>query len=83
MNPLALTPKQAAELTPYGENKIRLLANTDPTFPAFKNGSDIIIPTKAFEDWLVVQAAHRLGFDTYNNTHPALLEKKRRRGVAK
>ena len=62
MEPLALTPKMAAELTPFGEGRIRYFAHNDPTFPAFKNGSDIIIPRKAFEEWLCEQAAARLGF---------------------
>ena len=66
--PLALTPKQAAELTPFGENKIRSMAHNDPTFPAFKNGRDVIIPTNAFKEWLDVQAADRLGFETFNRT---------------
>lgn len=59
---LALTPKEAAALCPLGENGIRKLANDDPTFPAFKRGPNIIIPTKAFEAWLCEQAANRYGF---------------------
>jgi len=62
MLPLALTPKQAASLTPLGENGIRKRANDDPLFPAFKNGADIVIPTRAFEEWLCEQAANRYGF---------------------
>ena len=64
--PLALTCEMAAELTPLGINRIRYLANTDPTFPAFKNGKGIVIPTRAFEDWLCAQAAERLGFAVAN-----------------
>jgi len=62
MIPLALTPKEAAALCPLGENGIRKLANEDPLFPAFKRGPNIIIPTKAFEEWLCEQAANRYGF---------------------
>ena len=62
MFPLALTPKEAATLCPLGEHKIRKLANDDPTFPAYKSGANIIIPTRAFEEWLCEQAANRLGF---------------------
>lgn len=66
MTPLALSCEMAAELTPLGINRIRYLANTDPTFPAFKNGNGIVIPTKAFEEWLCEQAANRLGFEVAN-----------------
>ena len=59
---LALTPKEAAELTPFGENRIRALCRSDPTFPAFLNGKDIVIPKKPFEDWLAEQAKNRMGF---------------------
>lgn len=62
MNRLALTPKEAAALCPIGENGIRKLAHEDPLFPAFKRGPNIIIPTKAFEEWLCEQAANRYGF---------------------
>ena len=62
MFPLALTPKEAAAMCPIGENGIRKLAHEDPLFPAFKRGPNIIIPTKAFEEWLCEQAANRLGF---------------------
>ena len=65
-DPLALTPKMAAALTPLGEGRIRFLANTDPSFPAFKNGTDVIIPTRAFEEWLCERAANRLGFEVAN-----------------
>ena len=64
--PLALTPKMAAELTPFGEGHIRYLAHNDPSFPAFKNGAHVIIPRRSFEDWLCEQAAARLGFEVAN-----------------
>lgn len=59
---VALTPKEAASLSPFGENKIRKLCLIDPTFPAFKNGTTTIIPKKDFEAWLSKQAACRTGF---------------------
>lgn len=60
---LALTPEEAAALTPLGENRIRELCRCDPTFPAFLNGQrNIVIPTKAFEEWLIKQAQLRVGF---------------------
>lgn len=59
---LALTPEEAAALTPLGEDNIRRLCRSDPTFPAFKNGNRIVIPLKPFEEWLAHQAKNRVGF---------------------
>ncbi|WP_425057652.1 hypothetical protein SCACP_21720 [Sporomusa carbonis] len=59
---VALTPKEAAQISPFGENRIRQLCLSDPSFPAFKNGRDIIIPRKGFEEWLEKQASYRVGF---------------------
>lgn len=61
-NKLALTPEEAAALTPLGEDNIRRLCKSDPTFPAFRNGNRIIIPHKPFEEWLARQAENRMGF---------------------
>lgn len=74
MTKLAITPKEAAALSPFGENRIRELAHNDPTFPAFRNGPrDIIIPVKAFEAWLERQAEYRTGYPE----HARLLGKTR------
>jgi len=61
-NKLALTPEEAAALTPLGEDNIRKLCRSDPTFPAFMNGNRIVIPHKPFEEWLARQAENRMGF---------------------
>lgn len=61
VNKLALTPKEAAQLSPFGENRIRELCRSDTTFPAFKNGKDFVIPKRAFEEWLARQAEYRMG----------------------
>ncbi|MDF2873364.1 MAG: Excisionase from transposon [Sporomusa sp.] len=62
VNKLALTPEEAAALTPLGEDNIRRLCRSDPTFPAFMNGNRIVIPQKPFEEWLARQAENRIGF---------------------
>lgn len=69
MTKLALTVEEAAELSPLGHNRIRQLCHTDPTFPAFLNGRNIVIPTKAFEEWLARQAEHRMGFPEMTRQH--------------
>jgi len=74
---LALTVEEAAELTPLGHNRIRQLCHTDPTFPAFLNGRNIIIPTKALEEWLARQAELRLGFPAIMRRHLADKQKRR------
>jgi hypothetical protein len=43
---LALTPKEAAALTPLGENMIRRLCREYPSFLVFKNGTGYIISRK-------------------------------------
>jgi hypothetical protein len=62
MDPIALTPKQLAKITPLGEHRIRQLCQTDPTFPAFLNGRNIVIPLKPLEEWLAKQADLRVGY---------------------
>lgn len=62
MEQLAVTPEKLAELTPLGINRIRLLINTDPSFPAFKNGKNHIIPISAFVKWMEDQAYYRVGY---------------------
>lgn len=58
---LALTPKEASELSGIGEKLVRQLCHR-PDFPAFKVGTHIHIPYSDFRDWLSVQAADRVGF---------------------
>lgn len=66
MDKLALTPEEAAKLVPVGENTIREVAHTDPTFPAFNWGRGMVIPVREFQDWLGKQARSRMGFPEHN-----------------
>lgn len=66
---LALTPKEAAELTPFNEAEICALAHNDPSFPAFMNGDALIIPRRAFENWLCNRAEARVGFAISNTAN--------------
>ncbi|MED0680646.1 helix-turn-helix domain-containing protein [Aneurinibacillus thermoaerophilus] len=49
--PPYLTVPEVASIMRLGKNKVYDLAH-DPTFPAFKEGRKIRIPTNAFFNWL-------------------------------
>ena len=59
---LALTPEQVAQLVPLGEHRIRQLAKSDPSFPCFRNGKNIIIPVDGLNKWLNRQGEMKTGF---------------------
>lgn len=56
---LILTPKEAAEITGIGENKIRELCHTSH-FPAFRVGNRFRIDREGLKKWIASSATAKV-----------------------
>lgn len=58
---LSLTIEELAAMTSIGETQLRTWAKNDPTFPVFRVGKKLIVPSKDMEKWLSLKAQAREG----------------------
>jgi len=58
MDKFTMTPKEAAQLSGLGINRIRELCHVKG-FPAFRNGNRFLIHTDCFREWLAAMAESR------------------------
>lgn len=82
LEPLSITPDEAARLTSIGSRQIRYWIEHDPSFPVFAVGRKRIIPVAALREWLSARAELRIGVQTISETAERILQKRKVKEVS-